>query len=134
MRIVPYDLNKVKKANGYRKSENQRIIEEFLESKNDCVKIEGWPQKNAMVCAASLNKSIELSLHLVIPIARDAEKLYIIVVNGNVSEKEIEYNLLKHVEVCFFVYCPDILFNQPRQMDLVHFLSSHACPSILQLF
>lgn len=59
MRIVPYDLKKVKKANGYRKSENQRIIEEFLESKNDCVKVEGWPQKNAMVCAASLNKSIE---------------------------------------------------------------------------
>lgn len=59
MRLVPYDLKKIKKVNGYRKSENQKIIEEFLASEHDCVKIEGWAQKTAVSCAGSLNKSIE---------------------------------------------------------------------------
>ena len=59
MKLVPYDLKKIEKAKGYRKSENQKIIEEFLESKHDCVKVEGWTQKSAMCCAGSLNKSIE---------------------------------------------------------------------------
>ena len=59
MRLVPYDLKKIDKAEGYRKSMNQKIIEEFLESDLDCAKIEDWTQKSAMACAGSLNRSIE---------------------------------------------------------------------------
>ena len=58
MKIVPYDLKKIDKADGYKKSNNQKIIEEFLESDLDCAKIENWTQKSAMSCAGSLNRSI----------------------------------------------------------------------------
>lgn len=55
MRTVPYDLKKISNLKHYKKSELQNILEEFLESGADCVKIEGWTQKTAMSCASSLN-------------------------------------------------------------------------------
>lgn len=55
MRIVPYDFKKIKNKKGYKKSELQSILEEFLESGKDCVKIEDWEQKSASSCTSSFN-------------------------------------------------------------------------------
>lgn len=41
MRTVPYDLKKISNLKHYKKSELQNILEEFLESGADCVKVEG---------------------------------------------------------------------------------------------
>ena len=55
MRITPYDIKKIKNTKGYKKSELQELLEEFLESGKDCVKIEDWTQKTAPSCASSFN-------------------------------------------------------------------------------
>ena len=60
MIAVPYDFKKIElKKSYFKKSDNQKIIEDFLASGQDCVKIEDWTQKSAMCCAGVLNKSIE---------------------------------------------------------------------------
>lgn len=59
MRAVPYDFKKIERVKGYKKSDNQKILEEFLASGHDCVKVEDWNQKSAMSCAGSFNKTIE---------------------------------------------------------------------------
>lgn len=55
MKTVPYDLKKIRNLKHYKKSELQNILEEFLESGVDCVKIEDWTQKTASSCASSFN-------------------------------------------------------------------------------
>lgn len=59
MKLVEYDINKIEGVKLYKKSENLKILEEFIESGMDCAKIEGFNQKSAMGCAASLNSSIK---------------------------------------------------------------------------
>lgn len=57
MRIVPYDFKKLNDTKYFKKTELQKILEEFLESGADCVKIEEWTQKNASGCASSFNNA-----------------------------------------------------------------------------
>ena len=59
MRLVAYDLKKLEGRYSMTRCSNQILIEEFLASDMECAKIEDFTQKNAMVCAISLNKSIE---------------------------------------------------------------------------
>lgn len=59
MKLVEYDINKIEGAKIYKKTENMKILEEFIESGMDCAKIEGFNQNSAMGCAASLNSSIK---------------------------------------------------------------------------
>ena len=58
MKLVPYDIKKISGA-VYR-SDNRSIIEEFIHSPYDCVKIEEYTHKSAESCSASLNKSIRM--------------------------------------------------------------------------
>lgn len=58
MRLIPYDVKKVD-AMKYRKTKNQEILEEFAAGKEDCVKVEDFSHKTAMVCCQVLNKSIQ---------------------------------------------------------------------------
>lgn len=60
MRLVAYDLKDVKNAECYlKKSDNLRLIEEFVASDMECAKIEGFTQRTAQICAASLQLSIK---------------------------------------------------------------------------
>lgn len=43
----------------YKRGNNQEIIEEFANSGNECMKIEGWAHKNAAICARAMNRSIQ---------------------------------------------------------------------------
>ena len=59
MTFTPYDLKQLDNAMGYKVGSNQKIIEEFVDSGHDCVKVEGWTNKTACSAAGSLNKTIE---------------------------------------------------------------------------
>lgn len=59
MKLVKYDINKMDNADGYRKSDNDKILEEFVESGMDCAKVEGFLHTTSMSCASSLNNSIK---------------------------------------------------------------------------
>lgn len=57
MKMVPYDA---KKLNRYYKScSNQEILEQFIDSDLDCVRIDDYPHKNAAICRNSLALSIK---------------------------------------------------------------------------
>lgn len=59
MKLVEYDINKIEGAKCYKKSDNLRILEEFIESGMEYAKVEGFNNKTAMHCATSLNTSIK---------------------------------------------------------------------------
>lgn len=59
MKLVPCDLRAIRNAAGFKGTKNYDIIMEFVESDHECVKVEGWTQSQAYVCAASLNNSIK---------------------------------------------------------------------------
>ena len=56
MKLVPYDATKV---NAYKPCKNQKLIQEFLDSNQKCVKIEDFPHKNATVCRSVIGNSIK---------------------------------------------------------------------------
>lgn len=58
MKLIPYDRSKIGKK---RRGANQAIIEEFVNSGHDCVKIENYTHKSAESCEASFGKSIQRS-------------------------------------------------------------------------
>lgn len=58
MKLIPYDARNLTVRKGYKKSENLRILEEFVESGMECAKVEGYTQKNALICSSSLSSSI----------------------------------------------------------------------------
>lgn len=51
MKLIPYngDLENV-----YKKTKNLLILEEFMNSKDDCVMVEDYPHKSAHGCANAL--------------------------------------------------------------------------------
>lgn len=58
MRLVEYDINKIKSVrNHYKISANLKLLTEFVESGMECMKVEGWTTKTASICASSLNLS-----------------------------------------------------------------------------
>ena len=57
MKLVPYELKNVRRT--YKKTEMLSILEEFIESGQPCVKIEGWRHKNAKSCMASFYNAIK---------------------------------------------------------------------------
>jgi hypothetical protein len=58
MELIAYDRDKIENIGSYKKTENMRIIDEFIESGLDCAKVEGFTQKRAWSCADSLNKTM----------------------------------------------------------------------------
>lgn len=55
MKMVPYDYRKLGGICGFRKTKNEKILNEFLESGNDCVEIVGYTNKDAKSCQGSIN-------------------------------------------------------------------------------
>jgi hypothetical protein len=60
MKLIPYDINKIRGSKWYSKSENLRILEEFNDSGLECVKVENYTCKDAYNCASSLKNSIKI--------------------------------------------------------------------------
>lgn len=58
MKLIPYDIRKVKNPN-YARSENYRLLSEFTESGMDCAKVENYSHKCANYCSTALNVSIK---------------------------------------------------------------------------
>lgn len=59
MTFSAYDINKLEGKCYYEKSGNLKLLEAFADSGLECVKVEGWTQKTAFICAASIRSSIE---------------------------------------------------------------------------
>lgn len=51
--------NKDTVMKGYKKTSNLKILNEFIESGEDCVKLTGWKHKSPYACTGSLVKSIQ---------------------------------------------------------------------------
>lgn len=58
MRLIPCKKEAIERY-GYNKSGNLTLLETFAESDLDCAEIEGFTQKSASTCCASLQNSIE---------------------------------------------------------------------------
>ena len=58
MKLTPYNKKDLY-INGYKRTKNIRIIDEFVNSEYDCVKVEGWSHGEAFHHAASLNMTIK---------------------------------------------------------------------------
>ena len=59
MTFTAYDLKQIDNAMGYVKSNNQKLIEDFVDSGHDCVKVEGWTNKTAGSATNSINATIK---------------------------------------------------------------------------
>lgn len=69
----------VNKKNGRNvKSDPYRVIKEFDIRGRDCVRIEGFPQKNAIVCVASLRATLKKHKIYHIEIVRRGDTIYLI--------------------------------------------------------
>ena len=58
MKLTSYDKNNFERK-FYKKTNNMAIIEEFVNSEYDCVKVEGWTTQSADGCTTSLNNTIK---------------------------------------------------------------------------
>lgn len=56
MKLVPYNKDDLRIKRSY--TDNYKILMEFAESDLDCVKLEGWTQKNAKSAQQSMWNSI----------------------------------------------------------------------------
>lgn len=73
MKMIPYDSKKLN-TYGYKRSSNLELLEEFVNSGMDCVKVEDWTQSTANACAGSLNSSIKrYNLYSIRAISRGGE-------------------------------------------------------------
>ena len=69
MKLVPYDEKKVGRI--YKPCKNQKIIQEFLDSGEKCVKVEDYPHKDAGSCRSALALSAKrMGVNNVIAITR----------------------------------------------------------------
>lgn len=83
MTLVPYDVKKLRIGG---RADNYSLIEEFINSNMDCAKIEGYSQKSASVCTASLNATIKrYRRHTIKAITRNGE---VYLVRKKILEKD----------------------------------------------
>lgn len=69
MTLIPYNKNDIEEFGGFKKTKNQKILEEFVNSNMDCAEVKEFTQKDSHGCAASLNISIKrfklLNIHAI---------------------------------------------------------------------
>ena len=59
MTLIPYDKSKLENFGGFKKTKNQKILEDFVNSNMDCAEVKDFTCKTASYCATSLNISIK---------------------------------------------------------------------------
>jgi len=59
MTLIPYNKNDIEGLGGFKKTKNQKILEDFANSDMDCAEVKDFTQANAWICASSLNHSIK---------------------------------------------------------------------------
>lgn len=58
MTLVPYNKNDLNPVT-YKRTSNLKIIDEFVHSELDCVRVDGYTHKSAIVCAQCLRVSVK---------------------------------------------------------------------------
>lgn len=80
MKLVKADINKVQ-PNLYKKSNNLKLLEEFINSGEDCMEVVDYTHKKTSGCVWSLNNSIRIySLGGIRAICRD-KRVYLVKLN-----------------------------------------------------
>ena len=59
MNLVAYDKKKLDNLYGYKRTKWLKIIDEFVESDMDCVKLENFSHKTSTSCTAALKVAIK---------------------------------------------------------------------------
>lgn len=59
MTLIPYDKSKIEYLEGYSKTKNQKILEEFINSDMDCAEVVEYTNKDAHSVTNSLNLAIK---------------------------------------------------------------------------
>ena len=78
MRITPVAAHEAPNRNTYRKSENQRLAEEFIASGAECVKVDGWKHKTAVIAAGTLATSFRRYGYHQIKVVRRDDEIYLV--------------------------------------------------------
>lgn len=80
MKLVKADINKIQ-PNIYKKSNNLKLLEDFINSGEDCMEVVDYTHKKPSGCVWSLNNSIRrYSLGGIRSICRD-KRVYLVKVN-----------------------------------------------------
>lgn len=58
MKLTPYNYEDIERK-GYKLGKIQKILDEFVHSDYDCVRVEEYPHKSAGSCQAAFSKSIK---------------------------------------------------------------------------
>lgn len=59
MKLVERRISEIPNLNGYKKTKNMKILDEFVQSGMECAEVEGYTNKTACSCANSLRVTIE---------------------------------------------------------------------------
>lgn len=59
MKLVPMDAQEVRKDLAAKRCNNQKLIEEFVNSEHECVEVVGYSQKNSKICADCLRVAMK---------------------------------------------------------------------------
>lgn len=82
MKLVPYNKNDIDRKHLYRQGRNMRMLEEFMESGLDCVKIEDYPHKNATICQQNLTVSItRMGLRKSVKVVKRKDEVFLLRTN-----------------------------------------------------
>lgn len=78
MRFVPIPKQEMPAHNGYRKTKNQRLAEDFLASGAECARLEGWRYCSASVGVQTLAASFERYGYHQIAVVRRGDEIYLV--------------------------------------------------------
>lgn len=83
MKLVPYEKNNIQNVHVvYRAGRNMRMLQEFIDSGLDCVKIEDYPHKSAMICQQNLTVSVtRLGMRKSVKVLRRKDEVFLIRTN-----------------------------------------------------
>ncbi len=59
MTLIPYNKNDIEQIGSYKKTKNQKIVEEFINSNMDCAEVKEFTHKTGHSCANALNTAIK---------------------------------------------------------------------------
>lgn len=76
MKLVPYHKDKL--GGVFSRSENRKILEEFMNSGLDCAKVENFTQKSASTCSSSLALSIKRYHYTSIQAVKRGDEVFLV--------------------------------------------------------
>lgn len=91
MELVKRNIKNIRGVKFYKKSDNLKTLEEFVESGLECAEVKNFTQKNANICASSLANSIK---HYGFSgIAAISRKNHVYLIRDDILTKNVDNNV-----------------------------------------